>query len=310
MRDSWVSYFRTLSRWNLSRFYGRAQKVLGSIRRVRFTKATQHHANIQRSVARNSSSQSSSTAHSPFALKFEDRSQEDWKTSEMRPRRCVEPSNEWCFLTPSVMKLVRKRVRCRFRSIGANVEQERLELCRMEVRVSESPTTVVVANGEVQTKRRSDRVCQGIGFFRALTRKILRRSRIFIQVHKRSESTTHQRWQTDKMQHGEPLTDRCTWFISRLFKLSCTYISDTSTAESSNSHSASRINKKWEYERHSTVKPVAWKRRNRKHKQKCRQRDRSWKPVAWSARMITRIHGEFCGWKCSSSWGRTREFFS
>ena len=48
------------------------------------------------------------------------------------------------------------------------------------------------------------------------------------------------------MQHGDLRTDRCPWFIDKLFKLSYTYISDISTAGSSNSHIASRINKKWD----------------------------------------------------------------
>ena len=103
-------------------------------------------------------------------------------------------------------------------------------------------------------KRRSDSECQRIGFIRdskasrrytgrSLTRKTLRRSRIFLRVDQWSETTTHQRWQTEKMQHRELRTNR-PWFIDRLFKLSYTYISDISTAGSSNSYTASRINKK------------------------------------------------------------------
>ena len=46
MCDSCVVYFRTQSRQNLYRFYGRAQ-VLGPVRRLRFTKATQRHADIR-----------------------------------------------------------------------------------------------------------------------------------------------------------------------------------------------------------------------------------------------------------------------
>ena len=83
---------------------------------------------------------------------------------------------------------------------------------------------------------------------RSLTRKTLRRSRIFLRVDQWSETTTHQRWQTDEVQHGELRTDRCPWFIDWLFQLSYTYISDISTAGSSDSYIASRINKKREYE--------------------------------------------------------------
>ena len=52
--------------------------------------------------------------------------------------------------------------------------------------------------------------------------------------------TTHQRWQTNKVQHDELRTNRCPWFIDKLLKLNYTYISNISIAESR----ASRINKK------------------------------------------------------------------
>ena len=45
-----------------------------------------------------------------------------------------------------------------------------------------------------------------------------------------SETTKHQRWQRVKMQHGELRTDRCPWFIDRLFELCYTYISSNVTA--------------------------------------------------------------------------------
>ena len=58
------------------------------------------------------------------------------------------------------------------------------------------------------------------------------------------------------------------------------------------------------------VTPVAWTSKNQENQQKWRQRDRTVTPVAWSARMVRRIYGESFGWKCSSSQGRTRDFFS
>ena len=83
------------------------------------------------------------------------------------------------------------------------------------VRVSKSPTTVVAANGEVQTKEEATVYVKELEFFRdskasrrhtcrSLTRKTLRRSRIFLRVDQCvSETTTHQRWQTNTVQHGE-----------------------------------------------------------------------------------------------------------
>ena len=55
---------------------------------------------------------------------------------------------------------------------------------------------------------------------------------------------THQRWQTNKRQHGELRTNRCPWFIDKLFKLSNTYISNISIEGSSGSYIAFRISKK------------------------------------------------------------------
>ena len=65
-----------------------------------------------------------------------------------------------------------KRIRCRLRSLNAHAEQERSELSRMEtVRVSENPTTVVTANGEVQTNDEATRYVKEFDLF--LTVKLL-----------------------------------------------------------------------------------------------------------------------------------------
>ena len=56
--------------------------------------------------------------------------------------------------------------------------------------------------------------------------------------------------------------------------------------------------------------PVAWTSRNRKTKQKWRRRERMGKTFAWFVRMVWRIYGTCWGWNCSSSQGRTCEFFS
>ena len=79
---------------------------------------------------------------------------------------------------------------------------------------------------------------------RSLTRKTLRRSRIFLRVDQWSETTTHQKWQTCTMQHGKLRTDRCPWFIDWLFQLSYTYISSITTARGCNSYIASSVNTK------------------------------------------------------------------
>ena len=149
-----------------------------------------------------------------------------------------------------------KRICCRFRREHAHVEQERLELSRFGNRKSVSKSDDgCCSQRRCANKRRSDSVCQRIGLIRdsnasrrytgrSFTRKTLRRSGIFLPLDQWSESTTHQKWQTNEMQHCELRTDRCPWSIEMLFKLSYTYISDILTAGSRNSYTASRINKK------------------------------------------------------------------
>ena len=100
--------------------------------------ASCQHPRKQRSVAQKNSSQSSKVLHqrSPYALKFEDRSQEEterqercargdaWrlaknilKLKETDKATLFSPSNEWCLPAPSVIKTGGKRICCRFRSI-------------------------------------------------------------------------------------------------------------------------------------------------------------------------------------------------
>ena len=127
-----------------------------------------------------------------------------------------------------------KRICCRFRSIDAHVARERPELCRIEYRKGLSKSDDgCYSQRRSANKRRSDRACPRIGFTRdskaprrdtgrSLTRKTLRRSQIFLRVDQFSETSTHQRWQTDKIHHGELRTDRCPGFNDKLFKLSYT----------------------------------------------------------------------------------------
>ena len=121
------------------------------------------------------------------------------------------------------------------------------------VRVFRSPTTVVTANGEVQTKEEATVYVREIGFLRdnnasrrytgsSFTRKTLRRSRV--QLDRWSETTSHQKWQEDQLQHSELRTLRFPWSIDKLFKLIFTYFSNIFIAGNRNPHGVSSINKK------------------------------------------------------------------
>ena len=101
-------------------------------------------------------------------------------------------------------------------------------------RVSKSLTTVVTPNGEVHTKEEATVYGRELDLF--VTVKLLEYTPAFLSVGKLCqdhgyqrvdhwpEATTHRRWQTGKMQHGELRTNRCPWFIDKLFKPSYTYL--------------------------------------------------------------------------------------
>ena len=179
------------------------------------------------------------------------------KLEETDKATSFSPTNECCLPAPTAIKPEERESVVDTGASMHMLSRKDLNSAELEtVKVSKSLTTVVTANVEVQTKEEETTVCvQRIGLVRdsrtsgrytgrSPTRKTLRRSRIFLRVDHWSEVATHQRWQTDKMQHGEPRADRCPWFIDWLFQLSYTYISNISIAGSSNSPSASRTNKK------------------------------------------------------------------
>ena len=136
----------------------------------------------------------------------------------MCPRRRVEigqeylksQRNEQSYLAPSVTKPKEREFVVDSGTSMHMLSTKDLNSAELEtVRVSQSPTMVCRNQRRRANKRRSDSVCQRIGFFRdskasrrytgrSLTRKILRRSRIFLRVDQWSETTTRQRWQTDK----------------------------------------------------------------------------------------------------------------
>ena len=94
---------------------------------------------------------------------------------------------------------------------------------------------------------------------------------------------------------------------------SCTYISNIIIAASLGSCTASRINKKVRAQvalRENGETRRVNQKKNRNQNKKKTTRGHGEKPVAWFARMVRRIYGESCGWKCSRTQGRTREFFS
>ena len=152
----------------------RSTKVLGSMRRVRFATATQRHANIRENKGPSLGQIQVKVPHQrrPYSLKFEDRSQEETERGgAMCPRRRGEigqkylklkekdkatflsPTNIWCLPAPPVIKPEERESVVDSGASMHLLRRKDLNSAELEtVRVSQSQTTVVTANGEVQTK--------------------------------------------------------------------------------------------------------------------------------------------------------------
>ena len=154
--------------------FSEMHNLFGSIRRVRFTKATQRHASIRdnkgSSLGKIQVKSSSSTQS--YDLTLEERSQEEterqercargdaWrlaknisKLQETDKAAFFSPTTEWCLPAPSVIKPEEREF---VADSGASMHMlSRKDLNSAELqtlKVPESPTTVVTANGEVQRK--------------------------------------------------------------------------------------------------------------------------------------------------------------
>ena len=168
---------------------------------------------------------------------------EDKKLKEKEKATFYSPSDEWVLLAASTTK--------------------------PEVRefVVDSASKMSDDGGHSQlraaNKRRGKSECQRIGFIRdsnasrrytgsAFIGETLRRSRKQLPLDQWSETTSHQKWQDDQLQHSELRTLRCPWSVDKLFNLTFTYFSYIFIGGKRDSHGASSINRKWEYELRST----------------------------------------------------------
>ena len=176
------------------------------------------------------------------------------------------------------------------------------------VRVSRSPTTVVTANGEVQTKKRNDRVCRRIGLICDSTA-----SRRYTSHWENSVKIT------DIPSSGQVASNHKLIKDGRRVKCNTeNYVPidvpglSTSSSISATPTSPTSVLQEAKHPASTRSESTSCRRMNQQKtkKKKRRHRDRTEKPVAWSARMVRRIYGESCGWKCSSSKGRNRDFFS
>ena len=125
MYDSWSVHRRTSSRPESFSILRKSTKVLGPIRRVLFTRAAQCQANTRENKGPSLNEIQVKLPHqrSPYAVKFEDRSQEEierqercargdaWrlaknisKIKETDKTTFLSPANEWSLLAPSTIQ--------------------------------------------------------------------------------------------------------------------------------------------------------------------------------------------------------------
>ena len=150
------------------------QKVLGSIRKVRFTQSTLRHASILEKKEPSLGKINVKVLHqrSPCAVKFEDRSHEETE----RQQRCARSkasnlakniyklkekdkttfyllAEEWVLLAASTKEPEEREFVVDSGASMHMVSKRDLNSAELEtMRTSRSPTTVMAANGEVQTR--------------------------------------------------------------------------------------------------------------------------------------------------------------
>ena len=137
-------------------------KVLGSIRRVRFTQSTLRQASIEdRGPSPGKLQDQIPHQRSPYALKFQDGSREETERQEWcargdawrLPKNMLSLTTEWSLPAPSVIKPEEREFVVDSVTSMHMLSRKDLNSAELEpVRVSKSPTTVVAASGEVQTK--------------------------------------------------------------------------------------------------------------------------------------------------------------
>ena len=147
---------------------------MGPIRRLRFTKATQRHASIRENEGLSLGKFHVKIPHqrSPYAMIFEDRSQEEierqercargdaWrlaknilKLTETDKAAFFSPTNGWCIPAPPKIKPEEREFVVDSGTSMHMLRREDLNSPELEtVKISRNPITVVTANGEVHTK--------------------------------------------------------------------------------------------------------------------------------------------------------------
>ena len=109
------------------------------------------------------------------------------------------------------------------------VSERHLDSAELEtMRISKNPTTVMTANGEVQTKEEATAYVKELDLFvtvmlleentrSSFTRTALRRSWVYLPLDQWSNPTSHQKCQKNQLQYSELSTIRCPWPVDEIF---------------------------------------------------------------------------------------------
>ena len=201
------------------------QKVLGSIRKGRFTQSTPRHAGIlekKRTIAWNCTSQIL-RQRSPYAKKIEDQSHEETE----RQQRCARskawnlaknifklkekdqvtfcsPAEEWVVPAASTKEMEESEFVVDSGASMEKVSMKDLNSAELEtMRTSKSPTTVMTANGEVQRREEATENARELDLF--VTVMLLEETPAVLSLEKLCEDhvyTNH--WTSGQKTHISP----------------------------------------------------------------------------------------------------------
>ena len=170
----------------------KSSNILKPIRCVRFTKAVLRHANIRdQNPSLGMICPGDPHQRNPNAPKFEDRSQEETEWQERCAREAAwrlaknilklkekhktaffSPSENWCLPAPSTLKPEEREFVVDSGASMHMISKKDLNSAELEtVTTSRSPTTVITANGEVQTNEEATVYVKELDIF--LTMKVL-----------------------------------------------------------------------------------------------------------------------------------------
>ena len=157
-----------------------------------------------------------------------------FKLKEKDKATFFSPTDEWSLPAASTIKLEEREFVVDSGASMHIVNRKDLNSAELDtVTVCKNPTTVVTANGEVLTKEEATVYVRDLCLF--VTVMLLEDIPAVLSLGKLCEdhgytyhwtkTTTHQKRQTDRMQHGELLTTRCFWSVDKFLNFIFTYIS-------------------------------------------------------------------------------------